>query len=189
MADTKKADPFAEYQDRPLTAEEKQWLHEWSRDDLIEVNERLFAQREAHDNGEPIDVKAALDEAGIEPPPAPPQPTYVGAQGGVQQGPLIVDGEDNAGRVPLPRDHPLTDPGVYEHGPVVTAGATEAGHGEPVEEWDGRKVRAEVNSLSVEDLKANLRDFDEPVSGNKDELRDRLVKALKHDHDARAKGE
>jgi len=90
MSDTK--NPMVDYQDRPLTDDEKLYLHQWSRDDLIEINERIFNQSEAHDKGEPIDVKKALDDAGIELPESPPGPTYVGAQGGVRQA----------------RDHPLT---------------------------------------------------------------------------------
>ena len=90
MSDTK--NPMVDYQDRPLTDDEKLYLHQWSRDDLIEINERIFNQSEAHDKGEPIDVKKALDDAGIELPESPPEPTYVGAQGGVRQA----------------RDHPLT---------------------------------------------------------------------------------
>ena len=166
MSDAK--NPFVDYQDRPLTDAEKVWLHEWSRDDLVEINERIFAQSDAHDKGEPIDVKGALEKAGVKQPDAPPTPTYVGAQGGVQQGPLIVEGKDNAGRVSLPRDHPLT--GVVDED---ASGTSEA------EKWDDRKVRAEVNELNVDELKENLRDLDESVSGNKDELRARLFEALK----------
>jgi len=98
MSDTK--NPMVDYQDRPLTDDEKLYLHQWSRDDLIEINERIFNQSEAHDKGEPIDVKKALDDAGIELPESPPEPTYVGAQGGVRQA----------------RDHPLT--GVVDDAPV-----------------------------------------------------------------------
>lgn len=172
MADTK--DPFVDYQSRALTADEKRWLHEWSRDDLIEVNERLFKQRELHDNGEPVDVRKALDDAGVEVPDAPPNPTYVGAQGSVQQGPLIVEGEDNAGRVPLPRDHAATVAFEDESSETAVAG----------DEWDAKAVRAEVNSLNVDDLKDNLRGLEQPVSGTKEELQKRLYKALKDDHDA-----
>ena len=98
MSDTK--NPMVDYQDRPLTDDEKLYLHQWSRDDLIEINERIFNQSEAHDQGQPIDVAQALVDAGIQLPESPPEPTYVGAQGGVRQA----------------RDHPLT--GVVDDSPV-----------------------------------------------------------------------
>lgn len=187
MAETK--DPFVDYQSRPLTKDEKRWLHEWSRDDLVEVNERLFTQTEAHDAGEPVDVRKALSDAGVEEPAAPPNPTYVGAMGSVQQGPLIVEGEDNAGRVPLPRDHEFTVPveeaedGDADDDSSVDAQTTEEG------KFDTRAVRAEVKTLTNDELRDNLRELDEPVSGNQKELQDRLVKALKKAHEAEQSAE
>jgi hypothetical protein len=159
-------------QSKPFTKEQRLWAHEWGLDHLIEENERRHEQRKVHDNGEPIDVRKALDNAGVEVPDAPPNPTYVGAQGGVQQGPLIVEGEDNAGRVPLPRDHPFTVPVEGEPESVADG------------EWDAKAVRAEVNSLNVDDLKENLRELEQPVSGSKEELQKRLYKALKESHEA-----
>lgn len=173
-------------QSKPFTAEQKQWAHEWGLDHLIEENERRHAQRKLHDNGEPVDVRAALDKAGVEVPDAPPNPTYVGAMGSVQQGPLIVEGEDNAGRVPLPRDHPATV--AFEDDAAAGDSAVEP---QTTDEgkFDTRAVRAEVKTLSVDELKDNLRELDEPVSGNKDELQDRLVKALKKSHEAEQSAE
>lgn len=156
--------------DKPLSDADKLFLHERSQDYLIEENERKFAQRKLHDAGEPIDVKGALEKAGVEPPDAPPNPSYVGAMGSVQQGPLIVEGEDNAGRVPLPRDHPLTQEVDDGEGTGIPAAQ---------DEWDGKSVRAEINTLTVDELKDNLRDLDEPVSGDKAELQKRLFAALK----------
>lgn len=167
-------------QSKPFTDEEKRWCHEWGVDHLVEENERRHAQSDLHDEGKPVDVRKAFADAGVQVPDPPPNPTYVGAMGSVQQGPLIVEGEDNAGRVPLPRDHPLQQEVIEGEGDGLPSN---------VEPWDGRAVRAEVNTLTVDDLKDNLRGLDEAVSGTKDELRDRLVKALKRDHDERAKGE
>lgn len=164
-------------QSKPFTAEQKQWAHEWGLDHVIEENERRHAQRKVHDNGEPIDVRKALDKAGVEVPDPPPNPTYVGAMGSVQQGPLIVEGEDNAGRVPLPRDHPFTVAVEDDAADGDLTQETEEG------KFDTRAVRAEVKTLNVEELKDNLRELGEPVSGNQKELQDRLVKALKKAHD------
>jgi hypothetical protein len=175
MAETK--DPFVDYQSRALTDEEKRWLHEWSRDDLVEVNERLFNQTELHDAGEPVNVRKALEDAGVEVPDEPPNPTYVGAMGSVQQGPLIVEGEDNAGRVPLPRDHEFTVAVEDDAAEDDLVQETEEG------KFDTRAVRAEVKTLNNDELRDNLRELGEPVSGNQKELQDRLVKALKKAHD------
>jgi len=156
MSDTK--NPMVDYQDRPLTDDEKLYLHQWSRDDLIEINERIFNQSEAHDKGEPIDVKKALDDAGIELPESPPEPTYVGAQGGVRQA----------------RDHPLT--GVVDDAPVDDDATAD--------DWDDKDVQAEVDEMKVDELKEYLRELGEPVSGNQKELQDRLFKALKKQHES-----
>lgn len=162
---------------KPLTDEQKRWLHEWSLDYEIEVNERLHKQAKTFAKGEPVDVKAALDKAGVEPPHAPPNPTAPGQE--LYTGPVVVEGENDKPPepgstgvvVPLPRDHPLTG--------VVDDSAKSAGP----EKFDTRAARAEVNELTVEELKDNLRDLEEPVSGNQKELQDRLVKALKKAHD------
>lgn len=166
---------------KPLTDEEKVFLHGWSLDHEIALNERLHAQKKEAAKGENIDVTGALEKAGLKVPSAPPPPSVPGQE--LYTGPVVVEGENDQPQepgvstgvvVPLPRDHPLTA--------VVDDSTSDAD--EPEEKWDGRAVRAEVNELTVEELKENLRDLDEPVSGNQKELQDRLVKALKKNHEA-----
>lgn len=190
---------------KPLDAETKKWLHEWSMDYVIEENERIHGKQEG---GEPPNVQKALEEAGFQAPPPPPGPTTVAGQGTVATGPVIVEGENDlppepgsiGTRVELPRDHALTgviaeDQGLTDPRVIAETGVgaqpqpnDDGGQVEPQTKDDGkfdtRAVRAEVNELSVDELKDNLRELEEPVSGNKDELRDRLVKALKKAHEA-----
>lgn len=149
-------------QSKPFSKEDIQWCKDWSLDHLVAENERRHGQSKVHADGDPVDVNKAFDKAGVEVPDAPPAPSYVGAMGGVQQGPLIVEGETNEGRVPLPRDHPLTQEVVEGEGTGVP---------DAFEEVD-------IDELNVDELKDNLRDLGESTSGNKDELRKRLRKAL-----------
>lgn len=149
-------------QSKPFSKEDIEYCHTWSLDHLIAENERRHGQAKVHAEGKPVDVQARLEDAGIEVPDAPPQPTYVGAQGGVQQGPLIVEGEDNAGRVPLPRDHALTGT-VYEDDAAAA---------------DDDAEEVDIDELTVDELKAELHSLGEPTSGNKAELQKRLKKAL-----------
>lgn len=187
MADTK----WADYINRPLTDDEKKWCHEWSLDYQVEENERLFpTNKDADYPRESVDTAQILADAGVEHTPPLVEPSAVG-QRAMYSGPVVVEGENDvppapgelATRVPMPRDHPLTG--------LVEDAAAESVTAESVtvddDKWDGRAVRVEVNSLNVDDLKVNLRDLEEPVSGTKDELRDRLVKALKKAHDEEQK--
>ena len=183
---------------KPLTDEEKRWLHEWSLDHEIETNERIHGQKKAHAKGEPIDVRKALDKAGVETPPPPAQPISVAGQE-LYAGPLVVEGENDTPPapgepsvvVPLPRDHPLTaqTEGVSAETQLLGAQQESDDLTQETDEgkFDTRAVRKEVNELTVDELKDNLRDLGEPVSGNRDELRDRLVKALKKAHDEEQK--
>jgi hypothetical protein len=176
MADLQ--DPRVDYENRPLSDEEKRYLHEWSRDDLVEINERLFGQSKAHEKGQPVNVAAALRDAGVELVPAPNNPIAVAGRD-FTQGPVVVEGENDVPpgpgsggtRVELPRDHPLTAP--------IDANLGEA----ETEEFDAKAVRAEINELTVEELKDNLRELDKPVDGNKAELQKRLFQALKEEHE------
>ena len=79
--------------DKPLSDEDKRWLHERSLDWRIEENERKFGQSDTHAEGTPINMKAVLADAGVEVPEAPATPIYVGEQGPGTEG---------------FRDHPLT---------------------------------------------------------------------------------
>ncbi|QHB37435.1 hypothetical protein SEA_LEOPARD_28 [Mycobacterium phage Leopard] len=167
---------------RPLTKEEKVWLHQWSLDWVIEENERIHGKQ---GDGEPPNVQAALEDAGFKAPPPPPGPTTVAGQGTVLTGPVVVEGENDqppapgtiGTRVELPRDHPLTA-AIDDSTPAGGQQAAEA------DEWDAKAVRAEVNELTVDELKENLRELDEPVSGDKAELQKRLFNALKKAHEA-----
>lgn len=183
---------------KPLDDETKRWLHEWSLDWVIEENERIHGKQEG---GEPPNVQEALRQAGFEPPPAPPGPTSVAPVGNVATGPVIVEGvndkpvEPGSGvvtvPVALPRDHAFTavvdenrTDAVLSEVEGSTAGQTPAN--EP-EAWDAKAVRAEIAELSVDDLKENLKDLEQPVGGNKEELQKRLYAALKKAHDDEAK--
>ena len=163
-------------QSKPFTAEQIKYCHEWSLDYLIAENERRHGQADVHSEGHPVDIQVALDRAEVEDVADPPQPTYVGALGGVQQGPLIVEGETNEGRVPLPRDHPLTQEVVDGEGDGILSGD---------DDFDEEAAKAEIAELNVDELKAELHEFDEPVSGNKKELQERLLEAYKKDAGAK----
>lgn len=179
---------------KPLTDAEKKWLHEWSLDHEIETNERIHKQAKAHAKGEPIDVRKALDKAGVEVPHAPAQPISVAGQE-LYAGPLVVEGENDQPPepgstgvvVPLPRDHPLTGTVATDQGwtdpRVQTLADDELTQETDEGKFDTRAVRAEVKELNNDELKDNLRELGEPVSGNQKELQDRLVKALKKAHD------
>lgn len=79
--------------EKPLSDEDKQWLHAWSQDWRIEENERKFGKAEEHADGRPVDVTQVLADAGVEVPEPQAQPV-VQLTGG--------------------RDHPLT--GVVDDG-------------------------------------------------------------------------
>jgi len=132
--------------DKPLSDEDKRWLHERSLDWRIEENERKFGQSDTHAEGTPINMKAVLADAGVEVPEAPATPIYVGEQGPGTEG---------------FRDHPLT-------GVVVASD----------EDEDAEEADFDVKSLTVEELRDNLREFGESTSGNKAELQKRLTKVL-----------
>jgi len=155
-------------QDKPFSKEDIEYCHTWALDHLIAENERRHGQAKVHAAGEPVDVQKALDKAKIEVPDQPPQPTYVGAQGGVGTGPVVVEGEETPARSTPVRDHPLTGT-VYENDPVLTGQADAVD--DDVEEVD-------IDELNVEELKDELRKLGESTGGNKEELQKRLKKAL-----------
>ena len=71
--------------DKPLSDEDKLWLHQWGYDYKIVENEQRFAQAKLHDAGKPVDVEKVLAEAGLNPPvlqPNPILPTNVVPSGG-----------------------------------------------------------------------------------------------------------
>lgn len=57
--------------------------------------------------------------------------------------------------------------------PVVSVDDSDEG-----EDIDPAALAAEIDELNVDELKAELRELDLPVSGNRAELRDRLLNAL-----------
>jgi hypothetical protein len=197
------------YLERALTDEEKLHLHNWSLDYQIQENERLFPTVEDADYPrEAVDTKQVLSAAGLELVPPPPNPSPAGQPVLQYTGPLVVEGENDkppepgelATRVPLPRDHPLTgviaeDQGLTHDSVIDATGIGDSknqfpavvGEGEPVA-WDEEAVWTEVCRLTVDELKDNLKDMEQPVSGNKDELRERLFNALRDAHEAEAAG-
>jgi len=58
--------------DKPLSDEDKRWLHERSLDYHIEENERKFGQAKVHAEGLPVKVEIP----GLEVPEPPAQPTF-----------------------------------------------------------------------------------------------------------------
>lgn len=60
--------------DKPLSDEDKLWLHQWGYDYKIVENEQRFAQASVHDSGEPIDVVKVLAGAGLNTPAPQPNP-------------------------------------------------------------------------------------------------------------------
>lgn len=60
--------------DKPLSDEDKLWLHQWGYDYKIVENEQRFAQAKTHDAGDPIDVSKVLVDAGLKEPVAQPNP-------------------------------------------------------------------------------------------------------------------
>ena len=60
--------------DKPLSDEDKLWLHQWGYDYKIVENEQRFAQASVHDSGEPIDVVKVLADAGLNQPAPQPNP-------------------------------------------------------------------------------------------------------------------
>lgn len=59
---------------KPLSDEDKLWLHQWGYDYKIVENEQRFAQANVHDAGKPIDVAKVLADAGLQKPSAPTSP-------------------------------------------------------------------------------------------------------------------
>jgi hypothetical protein len=60
--------------DKPLSDEDKLWLHQWGYDYKIVENEQRFAQAKVHDAGLPINVAGVLADAGIKVPVPQPNP-------------------------------------------------------------------------------------------------------------------
>lgn len=164
---------------KPFTDEEKAEFHNWSMDWAIEENERIHGDAEKNYPVEGVNTGEVLTEAGITSPPAPPAPQPAGQS--FYSGPLVVEGENdvppapgsNGTRVPLPRDHPLTyevEEGEQLPNSVVVATQEDT--------FDRDASWAEIQELNVEELKDNLKELDQPVSGSKKELQERLLNAL-----------
>lgn len=75
----KEENTSGEYPDptKPYNDEDIRWLHDWGLDYKIAENQRRFAQSDKHDEGQPVDLKAALDDAGVVVPPLPVNPAFV----------------------------------------------------------------------------------------------------------------
>ena len=74
--------------DKPLSDEDKLWLHQWGYDYKIVENEQRFAQAKVHDAGETIDVAKVLVDAGLKEPVVqsnPILPAHVVATGAVAE--------------------------------------------------------------------------------------------------------
>lgn len=113
--------------DKPLSDEDKKWLHEWSQDWRIAENERKFGKKV--DLTTPVDTDALLAKAGLEVPPPPPGPTQVAGQ------PLSQGSEEHHTN----RDHPLT--GVVDDDEPVEA--------VDIEELTVAELKAELADLKL----------------------------------------
>lgn len=100
---------------QPLSAEDREWLHEWSMDWRIEENDRRFGTPEGDH-----------------------------------------------------RDHTHADIGNAADASVGDGGAGD----------DGLTLAEQIASLDVDELKDELKELGESTQGNKDELQERLLKAL-----------
>lgn len=69
-------------------------------------------------------------------------------------------------------------------GEIVTGEQTPGEQLASMVEFDEEAAKAEIETLNVDELQENLRELDKPVSGNKAELQERLLQALKEAHDA-----
>jgi hypothetical protein len=128
--------------DKPLSDEDKEWLHGWSQDYLIDENARKFDKAYQKSTGPEI------PRIEVNAPAAPRDPRDF-PNDKVATGPVYPT-DVNAGQVQQYADT----------------------SSKPVEE------EVDINDLTVDELKDELRKLDEPVSGTKDELVKRLSKAL-----------
>jgi SAP domain len=110
--------------DKPLSDEDKRYLHEWSQDWRIAENERRFGKNV--DLSVPVDTDAVLAKAGVEVPPPPPGPSQVA-------GPVLSQGSEGFHQN---RDHPLT--GVVDEEPVEEV---------DIDELTVEELRAELHDL------------------------------------------
>ena len=147
--------------DRPFTAAEKRYLHGWSLDWKIEENERRFAQNEAFEQGVPPDLKQALADAGIDPPAPPVNPQFVSQ-------PAVLGMADPQG-IQAAKD--------AEYQPAVES---------PVDPnaFDEAAIREVLADYTNPELQSELKDRELSSTGNKEELTDRLVEALRAEHEA-----
>jgi hypothetical protein len=138
--------------DKPLSTEDRAWLHEWSMDWRIAENDRKFSETVQNISG-----------------------------------PVITQNPDNAIANPrLPHNFPeekvATGP-VYPvaNHPQIQQYANTVGQlpGTTVEPAPQPEPEAvDIEDLTVDELKSELKNLDQPVTGNKAELQDRLTKAL-----------
>jgi hypothetical protein len=129
--------------EKKLSDEDRAYLKEWSRNDLIEQNDRQF--------GKPEPEPEISKEGGQDLPTADAKPFWEEGK------------EPESKFVQRPFD------------PQVT------GHfaSEPVDQGEGSEVEEVApEDLTVEELRAELRERDLPTDGNKAELVKRLKKAL-----------
>lgn len=139
--------------DKPLSDEDRQWLHERSQDYLIAENDRKFAKE---------------GEAEVE-----PEVSEDGGQEFVTTGakaPWEPGTEPSSQFAQRPYDPPVS--GNWDPGPVVSE-----------EDLEGAEAAAEADddlgTWTVDELREELRAQGESTSGNKDELVKRLRKATK----------
>lgn len=59
---------------KPLSDEDKLWLHQWGYDYKIIDNEQRFRKVDEAEAGEPINLALTLEEAGLEVPEPQPNP-------------------------------------------------------------------------------------------------------------------
>lgn len=173
--------------DEPYDEETKEFLRARSRIDEIVENERRFppdGEAEPHEAAGFMPTKVGYDyqkqadkveDAGgleIQRIPTDDQGRPMVAEYGYVEG-IIHEGE-------LPAESP-EDEGKPSDDTATTA--NDAGDDNSDENSIDDDIIDPLLELNVEQLKAKLKELDEPVSGNKDELIDRLANRLQDDRD------
>lgn len=152
--------------DKPLSDEDREWLHEHSLDHQIQANDRQFAKEGESKEGEP-----EVDEDGGQ------EFVTTGAKAPWEEG-----SEPKQQFAQRPYDPPMS--GNWDPGPVVSEEDVEAQVEAQEAEAEGREPKTkaaaepddDLDQWNVEELKEELRSRGESTSGNKDELIKRIRK-------------
>lgn len=159
--------------DKPLSDADKLHLHERSLDYLIEENERRFKQEKAHAAGQPVKVEIP----NLEVPPPPPNPRAVSGQT-LESGPVVSE-EDAKAADKAAQEDAKRIAKEYEEAQEAREEAFKRSQPTKSSPSTSEDEDVDVDDLTVEELKDNLREFGESTSGSKAELQARLKKAVR----------